>query len=172
MAFPSTNACASLLLTFGFVGTSCKHETDPPPPGRTSSRASNETLPPGPLPDVGSRPQGQPEDKSSGGRLKLPGLRASRSSCVSPCAVMFSIDTIEDSSDDNPFAHSGVSWDYDDPDADARDGLIERGGRFFQTKEGATRTGDTNTPLGMHTYQCAEGICSSQIGRASCRERV
>lgn len=151
-------------MTFGLVGASCKHETEPPPQGRTSSRASNETLPPGPLPDVGARPQGQPEDQSSGGRLKLPGLRASRSTCVSPCPVMFSIDAATDSSDDNPFAHSGVYWDYGDPDADTRDGRIERGGHFFQTQQGATRTSDTNTPLGMHTYQCAEGICTFHPG--------
>lgn len=162
MASPSTTA--SLLLIFGLVGTSCKHDPEPPPQGRSSSRASNETLPPAPLPDVGARVQGQPEDKNSGGSLELPGLRASRSTCVSPCAVMFSIDAAQDSSDDNPFAHSGVYWDYGDPQSDARDGLIDRGGQFFRTKKGAPRSHDTNTPLGMHTYQCDEGICSFHPG--------
>lgn len=164
MAPRSTTATGLLLLSVGLLGTSCKHDPEPPPQGRTSSRASNETLPPAPLPDVGARPQGQPEDKSSGGSLKLPGLRASRSTCVSPCSVMFSIDAVEDTKDDNPFAHSGVYWDYGDPDSDARDGRIERGGQFFQTKEGASRTHDTNTPLGMHTYHCEEGICSFHPG--------
>ncbi|MBV1858937.1 MAG: hypothetical protein KUG77_11040, partial [Nannocystaceae bacterium] len=77
---------------------------------------------------------------------------------------MFSIDTVQDSSDDNPFAHSGVYLDYADPESNARDGLIDRGGRFFGTKKGAPRTHDTNTPLGMHTYACAEGICNFHPG--------
>ena len=162
MAAPSKTlfASVSLLLLLG-----CKHDPEPGSPGR-STRSTKETLPPAPLPDVGSIPEDQPKDQTSGGTLKLPGLRASRSTCVAPCTVMFSIDAIEDGSDDNPFAHSGVYWDYDDPGADTRDGLIEHGGAFHRTKQGASRTHDTNTPLGMHTYACEEDICTFHPGVA------
>lgn len=152
--------CAALALACA----GCKHDPEPAPAGRSSSRSANESLPPAPLPDVGARPQGQPEDKNSGGAVSLPGLRASRTTCVSPCPVMFSVDAAEDSGDDNPFAHLGVYWDYADPDADTRDGLIERGGTHHRTGKGVSRTHDTNTPLGMHTYRCDEGICTFHPG--------
>jgi len=156
----------AIALTSSALLLACKHEPEPSPTGRTSARASKETLPPAPLPDVGARPEGQPEDKSSGGSLTLPGLRASRSTCVSPCTVMFSIDALEDTSDANPFAHSGVYWDYGDAEADTRDGLIERGGTHHRTGKGVSRTHDTNTPLGMHTYACERGICTFHPGVA------
>ena len=157
---------AALALATPLLWGGCKHDPEPSAPGRASTRSTNETLPPAPLPDVGARPEGQPEAKSSGGTLKLPGLRASRTTCVAPCPVMFSVDTVEDTADDNPFAHVGVYWDYGDAEADRRDGLIERGGTHHRTGKGVSRGHDTNTPLGMHTYACDEGICTYHPGVA------
>jgi len=106
----------------------------------------------------------QPEGTDSGGSLKLPFVRASRENCVSPCAVMFSIDPVQDTSTDNPFALSGVYWDYADPEADTREGPYTHGAQKFRTKKGPSRASDTNTPMGMHVYRCESEVCTFHPG--------
>ncbi len=162
-----TLVAACLLVAAGCRLDPVSESSSENPPGSVVSRDGSAEPPLTPVTPVEgpkTRPEGQPEDKSSGGTLSLSGLRASRTNCVSPCSVMFSIDAIEDTADPNPFAHSGVYWDYGDPDADTRDGLIERGATHKQAKRGVSRQSDTNTPLGMHTYQCETGICRFHPG--------
>lgn len=100
---------------------------------------------------------------SSGGSLTLDILRVSRDSCTSPCPVIFSLDAVQDSTAINPFTDTGNYWDYDDDQADERDGHFEKGAQYFQAgriaNSGASRETDTNTPLGMHTYFCETGSC-------------
>lgn len=100
---------------------------------------------------------------TSGGHLMLDLLRVSRSECTSPCPVIFSLDSVTDSSSVNPFTDIGVYWDYDDNQADDRDGRFEKGAQFFLAGRvagsGASREYDSNTPLAMHTYFCDFGRC-------------
>lgn len=91
-----------------------------------------------------------------GDEEQQPALRVSRTSCVSPCTVMFSIDGMQDDSVEHPFVELGVTWDYDDPEATP----AEHGAEAFARGRGAPRTHDGNTPLGMHTYACAEDSCT------------
>lgn len=106
---------------------------------------------------------GQPVNETSGGLLILDDIRVSRVECTSPCPVIFSIDTIEDSTAINPFTDTGVFWDYDDDSADERNGQFTRGAQYFLAgrvaNSGASRESDTNTPLGMHTYECDSDTC-------------
>ncbi len=139
----------------------------PPRPGEDVQTPRSDPDPdPEPAAGLVERRSPEPQGRNSGGDLELQQLRASRTSCVSPCPVMFSIDTIRDASDGNPFSHSGVYWDYGDPDADTRDGPIERGATAHRTGTPASRTHDVNTPLGMHTYACEAGICTFHPGVA------
>lgn len=115
-------------------------------------------------PAAGEKHPDQPDNRDSGGALTLPFLRASRETCASPCAVMFSIDAIVDTSSDNPFALSGVYWDYGDAQADEREGPYTRGAQAFRTKRGPSRESDTNTPMGMHVYRCDAGTCTFHPG--------
>jgi len=85
-------------------------------------------------------------------------LRASRSSCVSPCSVMLSIDGLQDDATEQPFVEMGVRWDYDDPEANGTPML--RGAARFLDGRGASRTHDENTPLGLHTYVCERDACT------------
>jgi hypothetical protein len=100
---------------------------------------------------------------SSGGDLTLDLLRVSRSECTSPCPVIFSLDAVTDASAINPFTDTGVYWDYDDDQADERDGRFEKGAQYFLggrvVNSGASREFDSNTPLAMHTYFCDAGDC-------------
>ncbi len=153
------------------LGLGCRHESEASgsSPGNTRSNPGtpdevvrNAVVADGPAP--GEKHPGQPDNADSGGSLKLPFVRASRENCVSPCAVMFSIDPIQDSSTDNPFAHSGVYWDYADPGADERAGPYTHGGKKFRTKTGASRESDTNTPMGMHVYRCEKEVCTFHPG--------
>jgi len=106
------------------------------------------------------------ENRSSGGALVLDGIRVSRTECVSPCPVMFSVDAMTDGTTDDPFVDNGVYWDYGDPDADEQLGVYDRGARYFVEGTGASRETDMGTPLGMHTYICDSGICSYEAGVA------
>jgi hypothetical protein len=115
-------------------------------------------------PAAGEKHPDQPDNRDSGGALTLPFLRASRETCASPCAVMFSIDPIVDTSSGNPFALSGVYWDYGDAQADEREGPYTRGAQAFRTKRGPSRESDTNTPMGMHVYRCDAGTCTFHPG--------
>ena len=100
---------------------------------------------------------------TSGGHLMLDVLRVSRSECTSPCPVIFSLDSVTDSSSVNPFTDTGVYWDYDDNRADDRDGRFEKGAQYFLAGRvagsGASREYDSNMPLAMHTYFCDFGRC-------------
>jgi hypothetical protein len=139
-------------------------------PAATSELTSTTTVAPCPPCDCddggsGNEPQ-QPEDKNSGGALKLTTLQVSQTSCVSPCTIMFSVEDVEDPTTEKPFTDLGYHWDYGDPDADETKGLIQRGGQaFLQTGE-TSRESDTNTALGMHTYTCEEKECTFYPGVA------
>lgn len=101
---------------------------------------------------------------TSGGPLALDVLRVSQTECTAPCVVIFSIDAITDDSAVNPFTDTGVYWDYDDDQADERDGRFTKGADYFlagrQPDTGASREFDTNTPLAIHTYHCAQDTCT------------
>ena len=111
---------------------------------------------------------GQPDNASSGGVLQLNELRVSRNECTSPCPVIFSVDALEDATAVNPFTDTGIYWDYDDEQADERDGLYIKGAQYFlagrQPNTGASRESDTNTPITMHTYFCEAGSCTYYPG--------
>jgi len=111
---------------------------------------------------------GQPDDASSGGTLELGLLRVSQNECTSPCSVIFSVDAVTDSSAINPFTDTGIYWDYDDDQADEREGTFTRGAQYFlagrQPNTGASREFDTNTPISMHTYHCEQGTCAYYPG--------
>jgi len=100
---------------------------------------------------------------TNGGSLTLDILRVSRTECTSPCPVVFSVDAVQDSMSVNPFTDTGIYWDYDDNQADEREGRFEKGAQYFLSgrlsDSGASRETDTNTPLGMHTYKCEVGTC-------------
>lgn len=123
--------------------------------GSSSAAASDEAV-------------GRPVDASSGGTLTLDSLRVSRNECTSPCAVIFSIDDVRDSNAVNPFTDTGVYWDYGDDQADERDGRFTRGAQYFlagrQPNTGASREFDTNTPISIHTYSCAQDTCTYYPG--------
>ena len=132
-----------------------------PTPDEVAPEAPQNVMTP---PAAAEKHPDQPDNKTSGGSLELPFLRASRETCASPCAVMFSIDPILDPSTDNPFALSGVYWDYGDAGADEREGPYRHGATAFRSKTGPSRESDTNTPLGMHVYRCDAGTCTFHPG--------
>ncbi|MCR9164860.1 MAG: hypothetical protein ACE37F_15280 [Nannocystaceae bacterium] len=153
-----------VVATVGLTLAGCRQDPEvvnPTPAGVPSHASRDAVAPPAP---AGKTHPDQPEGKTSGGALSLPFLRASRRECTSPCAVMFSIDPIVDTSSDNPFALSGVYWDYGDEGADAREGPYRHGASAFRSKRGPSRETDTNTPLGMHVYQCDAGTCTFHPG--------
>jgi hypothetical protein len=119
-------------------------------------------------PNITQSPIGQPPDASSGGTLILDALNVSQSECTSPCVVVFSVDRVIDSSAINPFTDTGIYWDYDDDQADERDGRFTKGAQYYlagrQTGTGASREFDTNTPLGVHTYHCEQDTCEFYPG--------
>ncbi len=164
---PSMRSYVVLLVVGLIPACTTAPSAAPAPPATEPRQAHRDVQATAPAePSAAGRPSGQPEARNSGGELQLPQLRASRTSCVSPCPVMFSTDAVRDTSDDNPFAHSGVYWDYGDPQADSRDGPIERGAMAHRSDERPSRTHDINTPLGMHTYACDTGICTFHPGVA------
>ena len=132
--------------------TGCRQESEPSNPAPAeralADRVEEESYAVAPAATPEEKHPDQPENLDSGGSLKLPFLRASRQACASPCAVMFSIDAITDSSNDNPYALSGSHWDYGDPGADGREGPYTRGARASRSKTGPTRQSDTNTGAG------------------------
>jgi len=119
-----------------------------------------------------------PNAKSSGGSVVINSLRASRTSCVSPCSVIFSADNVADvrSTTDNDWLYLGYYWDYGDSGADASYGRFTTGADYHRGTDtskayyvpgtlGASRQFDTS-PLGMHTYICDSGTCAYPAGLA------
>lgn len=78
-------------------------------------------------------------------------LVASRTTCVSPCTVMFSaIDTVDTTTPDEHdiFSDLGYRFRFDDPTS----------GNHDQT--GLTRNEQSGGPMATHTFECASGQCT------------
>ena len=81
-------------------------------------------------------------------------IKASRSSCVSPCTVIFSAeDTLADGlTEAEVFANLGYRFDFNDT-----------GSGVFATT-GLTKTTQTGGPLATHTFKCETGQCTFNVG--------
>ncbi len=79
-------------------------------------------------------------------------ITASRTTCVSPCAVMVSAEGTRSSATDNPWHELGYFFDFHDPDS----GSWETTGLSKATQAGG--------PMAMHVFDCDEGQCVYVIG--------
>ncbi|MCR9163084.1 MAG: hypothetical protein ACE37F_32950 [Nannocystaceae bacterium] len=79
-------------------------------------------------------------------------ITASRTSCVSPCAVMVSAEGTRSSATDNAWHELGYFFDFDDPGA----GMWETTGAPKATQAGG--------PMAMHVFECEREQCVFVIG--------
>ena len=79
-------------------------------------------------------------------------ITASRTSCVSPCPVVFSAEGTTSSASDNPWHELGYHFDFDDPDAGTWD------------TTGLSKARQVGGPMAVHTFTCDEGQCVFVVG--------
>lgn len=79
-------------------------------------------------------------------------ITASRTSCVSPCPVIFTAEGTTSSQTEVPWHELGYHFDFGDPGAGTWD------------TTGLTKERQTGGPMAIHTFECEEGQCVFAVG--------